>query len=154
MCKYYINVGRNQYVRAYIINPTIACSENIDQEYIDIFENNELITLNNSMYSNNSDRGTEEYRTWLKECLKRDSYTCQCCDSKINPEVHHILNYSQYKSLRTNIENGITLCECCHNSIIKGSYHNTYGTKNNTREQLKIFIDNKRNELGLPPKTI
>lgn len=95
-----------------------------------------------------------EYKLWMQDVLTRDEYTCQCCDSKLNPEVHHILNYAKYKELRIDVDNGITLCECCHSPMIKDSFHNTYGTRNNSKEQLQEYINNKRVELGLEPKTI
>ena len=72
----------------------------------------------------------------------------QTCALPIS-EVHHIFPYAKYKSLRTDIDNGITLCECCHSSMILGGFHQTYGTRNNTKEQLQEYIDIKRESLGL-----
>ncbi len=101
--------------------------------------------INNSKYITRSDI---EYKQWINSVLERDNYTCQCCGSKLNPEVHHILNYSQYKNLRVDIDNGTTLCECCHSPMIKGSFHNTYGTRNNTKEQLQEYVERKQKELN------
>ena len=67
---------------------------------------------------------------------------------------HHIKNWSAYPDLRYDLSNGVCLCNNCHNPFVKGSFHNTYGTRNNTAEQLQEYIDNKREELGLSRVTI
>jgi hypothetical protein len=113
----------------------------------DAYDGDAITTDNNTRV----DRNSSLYHNWLKLVLERDDYTCQCCGSKLNPEVHHILNYAKYKDLRVDINNGIVLCECCHSPMIKGSFHNTYGTRNNTKEQLQEYINAKRIELELMP---
>jgi 5-methylcytosine-specific restriction endonuclease McrA len=133
------------------------CTKNDMDDYIkkhnDItYKENEL--TEKADFNKSITRDAPEYKKWILNALERDDYTCQCCDSKLNPEVHHILNYAQHKNLRTDDSNSITLCECCHSPMIKGSFHNTYGTRNNTKEQLQEYIDNKRIELGLEPKQI
>ena len=95
-------------------------------------------------------RSTKEYKKFVSDVLTRDKGECQCCGSKINPEVHHIKPYAKYKELRTDVNNGITLCELHHSSLILGSFHQIYGNRNNTLEQLQEYIDAKRKEYGLP----
>ena len=85
-------------------------------------------------------RESPEYLEWTRSVLERDEYTCQCCGSKINPQAHHVFNYSSYPELRVDIDNGITLCESCHAPYISGSFHNIFGIRNNTREQLDLYI--------------
>nr|DAW05824.1 MAG TPA: NinG recombination protein [Caudoviricetes sp.] len=82
-------------------------------------------------------RNIDGYSEWRRQVYERDKYTCQCCgDNKGgNLVAHHILNYSEHEELRTNVGNGITLCETCHKE-----FHNTYGYKNNTKEQVNEFI--------------
>jgi len=53
---------------------------------------------------------------WRKRVLKRDDYKCQMCG---NVEVrflqiHHIKPWHKYPKLRWKINNGIALCETCH----------------------------------------
>ena len=85
---------------------------------------------------------TNEYKEWRNNVYQKDNYTCQCCgDNKGgNLNAHHIKNFSDYVDLRFDVENGVTLCENCHNLSKYGSFHNIYGTKNNTKEQLEEYI--------------
>lgn len=88
-----------------------------------------------------SQRSTFVYNEWRKQVYNRDNYTCQCCKMKRTNSkqpslnAHHIFNFSKYEKLRTDIENGITLCKICHTK-----FHSIYGKKYNTREQLEEFL--------------
>lgn len=53
-------------------------------------------------------------RVWRKEVLFRDGYRCTECGSEKNLQAHHIYEWSDFPGLRTDIENGITLCGNCH----------------------------------------
>jgi len=77
------------------------------------------------------------YYNWRDSVYKRDEYTCQCCgdDKGGNLIAHHIYNYSEHKDKRTNINNGITLCNVCHKD-----FHCRYGYRNNNKQQLDEFI--------------
>lgn len=97
-------------------------------------------------------RSSKEYIHWRNALYKRDHYTCQCCgdSSGHNLNGHHILGFSDYPELRFDIKNGITLCESCHNPNKDDSFHNLYGTHENTKEQLQEYMNNRRESLGLP----
>ena len=73
-----------------------------------------------------SGRSSKEYKKFVEAVLKRDNNKCVCCGSIVNPEVHHIKPYAKYKDLRTDVNNGITLCELHHSSMIYGSFHQIY----------------------------
>jgi len=60
-------------------------------------------------------RNTTEYKKWRKAIYERDNYTCQICGQKGGKlNAHHIKPFAKFKNLRTELNNGITLCENCH----------------------------------------
>ena len=74
-------------------------------------------------------------RQWRSDIFQRDDYICQECDKRGgNLECHHkkefsiILKENNIKTLDEaihceelwNLNNGITLCEKCHNKTKKG----------------------------------
>ena len=84
----------------------------------------------------------------MKDVANRDK-VCQCCGSSMNIDIHHIKPYATHKKLRVDVDNGIALCELHHSAMVLGGFHQTYGTRNNTPEQLLEYIKTKRNELGI-----
>lgn len=86
-----------------------------------------------------------EYYEWRNAVYSRDGYTCRCCgDNKgKNLNAHHIENYSSKKHLRTELSNGITLCNMCHIN-----FHKTYGCKNNDANQLNEYITKTKDALA------
>ena len=55
---------------------------------------------------------------WRKAVYDRDNHTCQFCGSSISGTLnaHHIDSWATHKSERFNIDNGVTLCETCHDA--------------------------------------
>jgi len=81
-------------------------------------------------------RNYPEYREWAKRVKERDNYTCQRCGQVGYKLVsHHIESYKDNPELRTDINNGITLCKWCHIS-----FHSKYGYKNITKQQFEKFM--------------
>ena len=77
-----------------------------------------------------------EYSLWREAVFARDNWTCQKIGIKGGKLcAHHIQNFSDYPELRFAIDNGITLSEKVHRE-----FHKKYGTKNNTKEQIKEFL--------------
>ena len=87
------------------------------------------------------ERATFEYNDWRKSVFDRDLYTCQCCNDRngnghaVKLCAHHIKNWKDYPEERYNVDNGITLCETCHNL-----FHSQYGKKLNNEQQLNEFL--------------
>ena len=67
------------------------------------------------------------YKKFRVDVLKRDKHRCRMCNSKRRLNVHHILKWSGASSLRYDVDNGITLCKKCHDSITgKEAYYGSY----------------------------
>lgn len=95
-------------------------------------------------------RRDTEYRSWRKEILKRDNYECQCCGKDDGAMCsHHIYNYKDYKHMRTEINNGITLCEECHLE-----FHSIYKRRYNNLNQLVEYFNGKKVEIPLWLKNV
>jgi 5-methylcytosine-specific restriction endonuclease McrA len=103
---------------------------------------------------NNRIRNNIEYKEWRENVFKRDNYTCQCCGRKngngdnVYLNAHHKESFADNEDLRLDVNNGITLCQECHNPKFKGSFHNLYGTLHNTNEQLNKYIKMKQSEVA------
>lgn len=84
-------------------------------------------------------RNFDGYAYWRREVYKRDNYTCRCCRDRRggNLTAHHLNGYNWDKEHRTDIDNGITLCEECHNK-----FHIIYGYGWNTKQQFEEFMNN------------
>ena len=85
---------------------------------------------------NNRNRGIyPHYSIFINKVLNRDNYTCCCCGKHGgNINVHHLNGYNWDKEHRTDVNNGVTLCEECHKK-----FHSIYGYGNNTKEQFEEF---------------
>ena len=79
----------------------------------------------------------DTYREWRSKVYTRDRYTCVCCgESKSNEMVaHHKDSWNSNVERRYDVDNGVTLCDDCHNS-----FHHLYGYGYNTEEQFNEFL--------------
>lgn len=67
-------------------------------------------------------RASEEYKEWRKAVFERDDYTCQLCGAHgVRLNAHHKKPFATYPELRTETDNGITLCESCHKKVHHGT---------------------------------
>lgn len=90
-------------------------------------------------------RTRAKYLKWRDSVFERDLYTCQKCGvfngngKKIILNAHHIRLFSEFKELRFELSNGITLCKDCH--ISEHPHLQTIAAKRIEKEnqQLKLF---------------
>jgi len=67
-----------------------------------------------------------KYKQFRSNVFERDNWTCQTCGIRgCYLEVHHINSWAKYPKLRYNLNNAVTLCQCCHKLT------NNYKGKNN-----------------------
>jgi predicted restriction endonuclease len=67
-------------------------------------------------------RRSTEYKQWRSAVFERDNYTCQRCGSRgVKINAHHIKPFATFPELRTDVDNGITLCTACHKAVHHGS---------------------------------
>lgn len=93
------------------------------------------------------DRSYPEYKKWRRDVFYRDDFTCQYCDEKGgNIHAHHIESFANNEHLRTEISNGITLCEGCHKE-----YHTAFGRNNANSNDFNDFISGHYYENKVPP---
>ncbi len=90
-------------------------------------------------YMSTFERNTPEYKLWRLAVYKRDGFQCKKCGKKVckgrKIQAHHILKWSEYPTLRYDVNNGITLCWECHKIL--------YGNENSYVSMCKMLIGNK-----------
>jgi hypothetical protein len=85
-------------------------------------------------------RKFKEYADWRKNVFARDSYTCISCGQYGGGlAAHHLDGWHWCTEKRLDINNGVTLCNECHDS-----FHEEYGKRDNTKEQFDAWILNRR----------
>lgn len=72
-------------------------------------------------------RQTTAYRHWKAQVLWRDR-ACVICNSKKNPNAHHVNHATYFPELRFDVDNGVTLCYPCHMNL-HCNFHRSYRTK-------------------------
>ena len=83
---------------------------------------------------------TPEYKAFRYHVLSRDKWTCVKCGSKDSLAVHHIIPWSKSPKLRYLSNNGVTLCEMCHDLVT--------GKEEQYEDEFKRIVDEKRIAMG------
>lgn len=90
-------------------------------------------------------RNDTGYDKWKKEVSLKFDNTCCVCLSKEKIIFHHLFSYKYYPDLRTDKDNGVCLCEICHNN-----FNDLYSNANT----LKQFISFRDEYKGKPTKRL
>jgi hypothetical protein len=85
-----------------------------------------------------TDRRMPAFKEWAYKVKERDGFKCVVCGCGKNLVSHHILPYSEYKLVRTSLNNGITMCKRCHTE-----FHGFYGYKDFDHIDLFTFLTRK-----------
>ncbi|AYA77336.1 hypothetical protein DOE78_18820 [Bacillus sp. Y1] len=91
---------------------------------------------------NKSRASAPEQRVWKKKVFRRDNFKCRCCGSKKSNTLraHHLDGYNWCVERRTDIYNGVTLCDTCHKD-----FHAAYGYGDNTEHQFNEWLQSNKN---------
>lgn len=107
-----------EYITDYVFYKKIP--EKIDSKVYPLFiVIKDKLDVSYTSYHNFEDRRSAKYRKWKNDVLKRDEGKCKRCGSKNNLHIHHIKSFAEYKDLRFEVNNGITLCKKCHKEVHK-----------------------------------
>ena len=93
------------------------CSHNCSAKFYRSGEKNPLWKNGKSKNKKRYEWNLAKYQQWRWKVYNRDKKTCQLCGEKwrkVKIKAHHIKSYLLYPRLRFKIDNGITLCEKCH----------------------------------------
>jgi hypothetical protein len=73
-------------------------------------------------------RRTPEYQEWRVAVLERDEYKCQHCEKTGGRlHAHHLKTFKMHPDLRYDVDNGVTLCNKCHEDLhIANVDHKTF----------------------------
>jgi 5-methylcytosine-specific restriction endonuclease McrA len=104
-------------------------------------ENNYLYDASKTQKERDTKRQYTEYSTWRKKVYERDDYTCKCCGIKgASLNAHHLESYAHNPNLRTELDNGVTLCKKCHRE-----FHMQYGFRSPVTKKQFIEYMEKQN---------
>ena len=88
---------------------------------------------------NYKDGRTKKIKQWELSVKERDDYTCQICNKKVegsNCDAHHIKSRKEFPELIYDVDNGQTLCHCCHTSIHQKGCHRSEQIKQKMRKSM------------------
>lgn len=80
-------------------------------------------------------RHDKEYRAWRQKVMDKWNHCCYICGDINSLEVHHLDAFLTFPDKRTDVENGVCLCETCH-----GLFHMEYGRGDTIRAQFDEFL--------------
>lgn len=143
--KKYFKNNQYTYMMYYILKDDTTYEKDENLNYILIPNDKEeyittYIEEEKEVKSNNKNKRKIDYQyiKWRKDILERDNYKCKLC-GKTKDEtilnVHHIIRYADNEELRTDINNGISLCHECHKKIL--------GKEKEFEEYFKQLIQDK-----------
>lgn len=100
-------------------------SEDFKQKISKAFSGSNHPNWKGGIMRGRKERNLRIYREWRIKVFMKDNWTCQNCGIKnhlglgktIRLNAHHIKSWKLYPELRYAVDNGITLCEDCHDLL-------------------------------------
>jgi hypothetical protein len=93
--------------------------------------NNSYIHL---FHAKRQTRNGDLYDQWREGVYAKYNRQCDICGSKQNLRAHHLDCYKDHPNLRTDVSNGVCMCNKHHRQ-----FHNMYGQGGNTRQQYEDY---------------
>lgn len=101
--------------RAFLATATNRKLKQADQSLF-LLSEKEIQEIRSGLFDDG--RNTKEYQEWRAAVFRRDNYTCQICGQRGGTlNAHHIKRYRLCVAGRTDVSNGITLCQSCHREV-------------------------------------
>ena len=91
-----------------------------------------------SQIYNYTDGKNKKLKDWAKSVYERDEYTCQHCFGERGCKLlraHHIKPKEDFPELIYDVDNGLTLCISCHNTVHNLGSKRSEETKRKLSEQ-------------------
>lgn len=92
-------------------------------------------------HSKRQSRNGDLYDKWRDGVYKRYNYQCDICSGKKNLRAHHLDCYKDNPAKRTDLNNGVALCNTHHRQ-----FHNLYGQGGNTKAQYEEYKQKWKNK--------
>lgn len=84
-------------------------------------------------------RQSVEGKAWTYDILSKSNFTCTKCSQRGGKlHAHHLNGFNLFPDLRFDLDNGVCLCESCHDK-----FHEVYGKGDNTKEQFQQWLSLK-----------
>lgn len=81
-------------------------------------------------------RQSAEGKAWTYDILAKANFTCVKCNERGGKlHAHHLNGFNLFPELRFDLDNGVCLCESCHDV-----FHRVYGKGNNTKDQFDEWL--------------
>ena len=89
-------------------------------------------------------RNGDLYDHWREAVYNKHNRQCDVCGSTKNLRAHHLDCYKDHPEKRTDVNNGVCLCNTHHRQ-----FHNIYGQGGNTKGQYEEYKEKcKRKEIS------
>src|ERR1700741_4811876 len=106
-----------------LIQHALKKTEKDIKKQIDVFHKDPQYKTYNGI------RNDARYKKWKNDVALRFNNTCCICLSNEKIIFHHLFSYKYYTNLRTDVNNGVCLCEVCHHN-----FNDLYSNRNTLQQ--------------------
>lgn len=82
------------------------------------------------------ERTSFKHKEWSRAVRARDNHVCtQCGVTGVKLHAHHVKSWKHHPDFRYDVDNGLTVCEPCHQALHKFKFHWLNGENGTSAEQ-------------------